>query len=196
VVDLLDLLISNKVMAIVRAPTAERAKILVNELAVHGVKLMEITLNTPGALDLIAATSGEFKTVGAGTVLTVTDARDAVAAGAAYLVTPAVIPAVLEEAGRLDTPVICGASSPTEVLQAWQGGATAVKVFPASLGGPAYLAALLAPLPDIPLVAVGGVEIDDVPEYLNAGAIAVGIGSPLTNGDIAERCDRLWQALA
>lgn len=194
-VDLPGLLTSHRIMAIVRAATAHRARTVIRELRTHGVHLTEITLNTPEALDLIADSTAGDTPVGAGTVLTARNARDAVAAGASYLVTPAVLPEVLDTAQRLDVPVLCGAHTPTEVLQAMRTGATAVKVFPASLGGPPYLSALRAPMPAVPLVAVGGVDIEDVPAYLEAGAMAVGIGSPLTEGDVAERCARLRKIL-
>ncbi|MGW4247308.1 bifunctional 4-hydroxy-2-oxoglutarate aldolase/2-dehydro-3-deoxy-phosphogluconate aldolase [Nocardia sp. NPDC004722] len=193
--NLLQLLVTHQVMAIVRARTSDCAKSIVTDLTTQGIRLMEISLNTPGALDLIADCAAELDTVGAGTVISVQNARDVVAAGASYLVTPVIIPEILAEADRLGVPVLCGAFTPTEVLEAWQRGATAVKIFPASLGGPAYLEALRAVLPDIPLVPVGGVEIDQISGYFGAGSIAVGLGSPLTGGDIAERCERLRKAL-
>jgi 2-dehydro-3-deoxyphosphogluconate aldolase/(4S)-4-hydroxy-2-oxoglutarate aldolase len=120
--------------------------------------------------------------VGAGTVIGMADVRDALAAGAAFLVAPVVDTEVIRASAGHGTPFYPGAQTPTEVLTAWQAGAAAVKLFPAGTGGPGHLRQLRAPLPQIPLVAVGGVGIDEARDYLDAGACAVGIGSPLLCG--------------
>jgi 2-dehydro-3-deoxyphosphogluconate aldolase/(4S)-4-hydroxy-2-oxoglutarate aldolase len=106
-------------------------------------------------------------------------AAAAVEAGARFLVTPGAAPDVIEVGRAAGVPVLPGALTASEVLQGWRAGATAVKVFPASLGGRAYIAALRGPLPHIPLVPTGGVAIEAAPRYLQAGALAVGMGSPL-----------------
>lgn len=181
-------LASCRAIAILRAPSAERFPAILDVLAEAGVKAVELTFTTPGVLDAIAAYAARKPAdvaVGAGTVLTAEQARQAVAAGATYLISPSVTLDVIAEAKRLGVPVIPGALTPTEIWQADAAGATMVKVFPAaSLGGPSYLTALRGPLPNVALVPTGGVTIESVPDYLSAGASAVGLGSPL-QGDAA-----------
>ncbi|MGN6301242.1 MAG: bifunctional 4-hydroxy-2-oxoglutarate aldolase/2-dehydro-3-deoxy-phosphogluconate aldolase [Angustibacter sp.] len=155
-----------------------------------GIALLEISLTTPGAcgaIEQVAARAGEGRLVGAGTVLTAADVADVQAAGAQFVVTPALAESVAE-CVRRDLPVAAGALTPTEVLAAHQQGAAAVKIFPASLGGPAYLKALRDPFPDVALLAVGGVGVAETTAYLRAGAIGVGVGSPLL-GDAARGGD-------
>ncbi|MET7686780.1 bifunctional 4-hydroxy-2-oxoglutarate aldolase/2-dehydro-3-deoxy-phosphogluconate aldolase [Streptomyces sp. NPDC005483] len=174
-----------RVMAILRSADASGLPAVARALASGGVTCLEITLTTAGALDALAAVRAELGpdvAVGAGTVITGDQARDALAAGAEFLVAPVVDTAVVRDAADRGIPCYPGAWTPSEVSQAWQSGAAAVKLFPAGTGGPAHLRQLRAPLPDIPLVAVGGVTIDQAREYLDAGACAVGIGSPLLRG--------------
>jgi 2-dehydro-3-deoxyphosphogluconate aldolase/(4S)-4-hydroxy-2-oxoglutarate aldolase len=174
-----------RVMAILRSADASGLPAVARALASGGVTCLEITLTTAGALDALAAVRAELGpgvAVGAGTVITGDQARDAVAAGAEFLVAPVVDTAVVRNAADRGVPCYPGAWTPTEVSQAWEAGAAAVKLFPAGTGGPAHLRQLRAPLPDIPLVAVGGVGIDEARDYLDAGACAVGIGSPLLRG--------------
>jgi 2-dehydro-3-deoxyphosphogluconate aldolase / (4S)-4-hydroxy-2-oxoglutarate aldolase len=174
-----------RVMAILRSADASGLPAVARALAAGGVTCLEVTLTTAGALDAltrIRAELGPDVAVGAGTVITGGQARDALAAGAEFLVAPVVDSAVIRHAADRGIPCYPGAWTPTEVWQAWQAGAAAVKLFPASTGGPAHLRQLRAPLPDIPLVAVGGVGIDEARAYLDAGACAVGIGSPLLRG--------------
>jgi 2-dehydro-3-deoxyphosphogluconate aldolase/(4S)-4-hydroxy-2-oxoglutarate aldolase len=155
-----------------------------------GVDLLEISLTTPGAcaaIEQVVARSGDGRHVGAGTVLSAADVADVAAAGAQFVVTPALADSVAE-CVRRDLPVAAGALTPSEVLAAHQQGAAAVKIFPASLGGPAYLRALRDPFPDIALLAVGGVGVAETTAYLQAGAIGVGVGSPLL-GDAARGGD-------
>ncbi|MET7702432.1 bifunctional 4-hydroxy-2-oxoglutarate aldolase/2-dehydro-3-deoxy-phosphogluconate aldolase [Streptomyces sp. NPDC005485] len=174
-----------RVMAILRSADASALPAVARALASGGVTCLEITLTTVGALDALAAVRAELGpdvAVGAGTVITAGQARDALAAGAEFLVAPLVDTTVVRNAADLGIPCYPGAWTPTEVSQAWRAGAAAVKLFPAATGGPAHLRQLRAPLPDIPLVAVGGVGIDQARDYLDAGACAVGIGSPLLRG--------------
>jgi 2-dehydro-3-deoxyphosphogluconate aldolase/(4S)-4-hydroxy-2-oxoglutarate aldolase len=112
-------------------------------------------------------------------VTTADAAEQAITAGAQFLVTPALLPEVHAVADDRGVPVLAGAYTPTEVLAAWRAGAAAVKVFPAVSGGTAHIAALRGPFPDIPLVPVGGIALATVPDYLGAGALAVGLGAPL-----------------
>jgi 2-dehydro-3-deoxyphosphogluconate aldolase/(4S)-4-hydroxy-2-oxoglutarate aldolase len=189
--NLLDTLRTHRLLAIVRSDDPDAALAAVLSLADSGVKLIEVSLTSTDALGVLrraTAALGADHGLGAGTVLTVDEARQAAAAGASYLVTPALAPS-LAEAGRLGLPVLAGALTPTEVVQANTVGATAVKLFPASLGGPDYLRALRDPFPRTPFVPVGGVDAESARGYLDRGAIAVGVGSPLL-GDAAHGGDR------
>lgn len=173
------LILDPPVIAILRAPTAARFAEVTAVLHDSGITAVEFTLNSPGALDAMRECAGSAHPVGAGTVLTAVDAARAVDAGAAYLITPTVCREVITEGLRMGVPVICGAFTPTEIHSAWQAGATMVKVFPASVGGPGYLKAIRGPLNEIPLVPTGGIGLADARAYLDAGAKALGMGSPL-----------------
>ncbi|MEV0148936.1 MULTISPECIES: bifunctional 4-hydroxy-2-oxoglutarate aldolase/2-dehydro-3-deoxy-phosphogluconate aldolase [unclassified Nonomuraea] len=180
--DLLDLLRRRRLLAIVRGRDPEAAVRTAHVLVEEGIDVLEVSLSGAGALEVIARVHtelGRSVTLGAGTVLTEAEADAALAAGARFVVTPA-LSAGAARALSLGVPALVGALTPTEVWQAWEAGATAVKVFPASLGGPGYLAALRDPYPSIPLVPVGGVTAAQIRPYLAAGAPAVGVGSPLT----------------
>ncbi|MEH1166298.1 bifunctional 4-hydroxy-2-oxoglutarate aldolase/2-dehydro-3-deoxy-phosphogluconate aldolase [Micromonospora sp. CPCC 205539] len=179
--NLLDELRTHRLLAIVRGPDPAAALAAVLTLAESGVALIEVSLTGADALGIIRrarAALGPGFALGAGTVLSTEDARVAADAGATFLVTPALAPS-LAEAGRLGLPVLAGALTPSEVVQASSGGATAVKLFPASLGGPDYLGALRDPFPGTAFVPVGGVDADGARRYLDRGAVAVGVGSPL-----------------
>jgi 2-dehydro-3-deoxyphosphogluconate aldolase / (4S)-4-hydroxy-2-oxoglutarate aldolase len=178
-----DELAAHRLVAIVRGSDAESALRTVLTLAEEGVALIEVSLVTADALEVIARARtalGESARLGAGTVVTADDAGRAAAAGASFLVTPAVSAAV----SAVTLPVIAGALTPTEVVAAMEAGAAAVKLFPASSGGVPYLRALRDPFPHVPFVPVGGVDAPAAAAYLEAGAVAVGVGSPLV-GDAA-----------
>jgi 2-dehydro-3-deoxyphosphogluconate aldolase/(4S)-4-hydroxy-2-oxoglutarate aldolase len=185
--DLLAGLRARRLLAVVRAADPRQALASVEVLAEEGIDLVEVSLTGADALAVIAELSrtlGDRVVLGAGTVTSAVQAQAAVDAGASYLVTPA-LGAGADEGVRLGVPVLMGALTPTEVASAVERGATAVKLFPASLGGPGYLGALRAPFPEVPFVPVGGVGVADVPAYLAAGALAVGVGSPLLgDGDL------------
>ncbi len=188
---------THKLLAIVRGPDPDAALAAVLTLADAGVALIEVSLTGADALTTISRARAELGAdfgLGAGTVVSAQDAQQAVGAGASFLVTPALGSGV-PEAGRLGVPVLAGALTPTEVVQATAIGAAAIKLFPASLGGPGYLAALRDPFPHTDFVPVGGVDAALVPEYLRLGAVAVGVGSPLLGdairgGDLAALRDR------
>jgi 2-dehydro-3-deoxyphosphogluconate aldolase/(4S)-4-hydroxy-2-oxoglutarate aldolase len=182
----LDLLRERRIIGIVRGPDADAALATVLALVEEGVGLVEVSLNTADAFDVIArarAKLGDDAALGAGTVLSEDDANRAAEAGASFVVTPCLGPAVTASLGR-GLPVVAGAFTPTEVVAALTVGVTAVKLFPASLGGVSYLRALRDPFPDAPFVPVGGVDAEAASAYLAAGAVAVGVGSPLV-GDAA-----------
>lgn len=174
-----------RVMAILRSADASGLFAVAGALAAGGVTCLEVTLTTPGALDALAHIRddlGPEVAVGAGTVLTNGQARDALAAGAEFLVSPVVDAELIRGAAKSGIPCYPGAWTPTEVYTAWHAGAAAVKLFPACTGGPAHLRQLRAPLPETPLMAVGGVDIARARDYIDAGACAVGVGSPLLRG--------------
>jgi 2-dehydro-3-deoxyphosphogluconate aldolase/(4S)-4-hydroxy-2-oxoglutarate aldolase len=203
--DLVSELSERRVFAIVRADSAELALTCVRAITAAGITAVEISLTTPGAVDAIArarAELGESVLVGAGTVMTAEQANQVTEAGAGFVVTPADT-AGGRHAAEIGLPLLCGALTPTEMVTAMVHGAQAVKLFPASLHGPAYVKELRAPFPALPLVAVGGVDAAIAPEYLRAGAIAVGVGSPLIGdagrgGDpsaVTDRAQALLSAL-
>ena len=166
-------------VVIVRAPEAEDAVRVGRALLATGIQLVEVTLTTRDALTAIETLrqdAPEGAMIGAGTVLTTCQAHDAVEAGAQFLVTPALTDAVV----GAEVPVLAGAYTATEAYAAMAAGAAAVKLFPASAGGPAYLKALRDPFPSIPFVPVGGITLDQVAPYLIAGAVALGVGGPIT----------------
>jgi len=150
-----------------------------------GLKVLEITLTTPGAVDAIAhfARGGEA-IAGGGTVLTVDDVRAVSKAGGRFVLSPVFDPEVVDEAHRLGLLAVPGASTPTEIIAAHRHGARLVKVFPAAcLGGAAYIRAVRGPLPGIPLVPTNGIVADTIVEYVEAGAVAVGVGSEVFSKD-------------
>lgn len=186
--DLLTLLRTHRLLAIVRGDSPDAALATVTALAEEGVALIEVSLSGRDALQVIArarAALGPDAALGAGTVLTAQDAREAHRAGAGFAVTPALSDA-LPAARDLGLPVLAGVMTPTEILKARELGATAFKVFPAAaMGGPRYLRDLRGPFPALPLVPVGGVDAAAAEQYLADGALAVGVGSPLV-GDAAD----------
>ena len=146
------------------------------ELVAAGVEVLEITLDTPGAGDAIRRWR-ERACVIAGTVRTVADAEAALSAGAEAIVTPVTIPEVLAFCRQREVPAVPGAFTPTEVETAWQAGASLVKLFPGSLGGPDYVRSLRGPLAHVPLLVTGGVTAENARAFLTAGAVAVGADS-------------------
>ncbi|BCT74585.1 2-dehydro-3-deoxy-phosphogluconate aldolase [Sinomonas cyclohexanicum] len=178
---LLEAIRESRVLAVIRGDSAEHAANAARILFSEGIRLVEIALTTPGTADALAAVAPEVPEgshLGAGTVCTLEDVDAVVAAGATFVVTPAVTEAVPYATG-LGMPVLAGAFTPTEAYEAWRQGAAAVKLFPASAGGPGYLKALTEPFPQIPFLAVGGVGLTQLPEYVAAGALGVGAGGPL-----------------
>lgn len=174
------------VIAIVRAPSAAGLLEAADAISSGGIQALEFTFTTPEARELIGRArerlSGEAL-VGAGTVLTAEDAHSALEAGAQFIVMPCLDRGAIEVAQRAGVPIMPGAFTPTEIVTAWQWGADLVKLFPASLGGPAYLQALRAPLPQIRLVPTGGVSAANAGEYIRAGAAAVAVGGKLVDRD-------------
>jgi len=192
---------AHPVVAILRAGTADHLVPAAEVLADAGIRALEFPLTTPGALDAVRELRGRRPglLVGAGTVVTPADAEGAVDAGAEFLVAPCTRPDTLAVAAGAGVPMMPGAFTATEVCLALEHGAEVVKLFPATLG-PAYLAALRAPLPAARLVPTGGVGIDAIPDFLRAGAFAVALGSPLVGdaletGDLAALAQRARRAV-
>lgn len=190
-----DAIISRGAVAVVRLASAERARDVVRALADGGVTAIEVTLTTPGALTLIELLGREHGglLIGAGSVLTADAARQAIEAGAKYVVSPAFDADVLATAHTYDCAALPGAYTPTEMLRAYQAGADLVKVFPADTLGPSYFKAVLAPMPFLELMPTGGVTPENVGTWLKAGAVAVGLGGSLV--DNAAVAARDWATL-
>lgn len=171
------------VIGILRGIGAEEFSPLMGAAFAAGLQAIEVTMNTPGAEAIIAANRERVpagKYLGLGTVRNRFEARKAYEAGAMFFVTPNVDPAVIEFARDKGIPVIAGALTPTEVYKAREAGAAMVKVFPCrALGGPLYIRELRGPFEGIPLVAVGGVTVENGRDYIRAGAAAVGVGMSL-----------------
>jgi 2-dehydro-3-deoxyphosphogluconate aldolase/(4S)-4-hydroxy-2-oxoglutarate aldolase len=144
-----------------------------------GIDQVEVTIDTPGALAAVSDAAAEGRPVGVGTVVDSEQVRAAAAAGARFVVSPGLVPEVIETALELGLEPVPGVFTATEVLAATAAGARVMKLFPASCGGPSYLRALRGPFPTIPIVPTGGVRIDDVQAYLEAGATAIALGSEL-----------------
>lgn len=170
-------------IGIIRVETADGLVKIAKALQDGGLNCIEITMTTPGALRAIeeAVTQLEGVIMGAGTVLDATTARQAILAGAQFLVTPTVELDVLEVAHRYGVPTAIGAMTPTEILTAWEAGTYMVKVFPASSLGPRYLQEIHGPLPQVRLAPTGGVTGENAGAFIKAGAAAVCVGSWLVN---------------
>ena len=173
------------VVAIVRVGSAQEAIEVCGAIAKGGVKPIEITMTVPGAIDAIkefkSAIKGDEVLLGAGTVLDPETARAVILAGAEFVVCPTLNLEVIEVCRRYSKIVIPGAFTPTEILTAWEAGADIVKVFPATVGGPRYLRDIRGPLPQIRLMPTGGVNLENTPDFIRAGAVAVAAGTSLVD---------------
>ncbi len=182
------------IIPVVRAASAEEAVSVAEAISEGGIPILEITMTVPGAVAVIGELSkryGDLVLVGAGTVLNVETARNCIAAGAQFIVSPALNLQTIEICKLQRIAVLPGALTPTEVVTAWEAGADAVKIFPCSaVGGPTYLRALKAPLPEIRLVPTGGVTIATAKDFVTAGAWALGVGSDLVNTKAIRSGDR------
>jgi 2-dehydro-3-deoxyphosphogluconate aldolase / (4S)-4-hydroxy-2-oxoglutarate aldolase len=170
------------VVGILRFFKREEIEKLVPASLAGGLNTIEVTMNSAGATDLIRLTCdlvGPKGNVGAGTVTTLETLDQALAAGASFIVTPAIVPDVIKACVERKVPVMPGAMTPTEILTAWRLGAAMVKVFPADQLGPGHLKAVKAPFPEIPLMPTGGVTVETLPAFKKAGADAFGVGGPL-----------------
>jgi 2-dehydro-3-deoxyphosphogluconate aldolase / (4S)-4-hydroxy-2-oxoglutarate aldolase len=176
-------ILRERIIPVARGLDARTAPALAGALRAGGISLIEITVEGVGGIEAISAVSGQGSTVGGGTIVTVAQARSAVAAGAEFLVSPHLDEALLKWASAEGVPMIPGVFTPTEIAMATAHRPPAVKVFPAHLGGPGYLKSLLAPYPELNIIPTGGIDGDNIVDYLAAGAVAVGVGGWLTGHD-------------
>ncbi len=203
----LPLVQSQKAIAVIRAADLETGIAMAKAVAAGGMKLIEITWNSAEPVKLLYALHAELPDcwIGAGTLLDLDQLQAAIAAGADFLFTPHTRLDLIQQAVQQQVPIIPGALTPTEILTAWQAGASCVKVFPIqAVGGADYIRHLQGPLGEIPLIPTGGVTLDNARSFIDAGAVAVGLAGQLfpqqalRNQDwdlIRERASRLMQSL-
>jgi len=198
-------IINGGIVAVVRSESSAALVKVVQALAEGGVTAAEVTFTVPDAVEVIRQIRrdmGDAVVLGAGTVLDSETARAAILAGAEYIVAPTLNLEVIRLCRRYNTVVMPGAFTPTEVLTAWEAGADVVKIFPADVGGPAYLKALRGPLPQVRLMPTGGVDLSTAESFLRAGACCLGVGSALVdpaaiaNGDFTRIRDLAAQYTA
>ncbi len=188
----LELMRSTGVIAIMRANSSDQLIAAADAISAGGVRVIEVTMTTPGALGVIEeATSryGDSVLFGAGSVLDAETARAAILAGAGFVVAPTLKVAVIELCNRYSIPAMPGIFTPTEALTAWEAGAAMVKLFPASIGGPDLIKAIKAPLPQLEIVPVGGVDLTTATDFIRAGSAALGVGSSLVSQKLLDMGD-------
>ena len=192
-----DWVLANGIVAVVRLPRATDFRALAGALVAGGVRAVELTLTTPGALEGIRELGGRDDragcTVGAGSVLDERSARDVVAAGARFVVSPTLDEAVVRVCREANIPCMPGALTPRELLDAWRAGTPLIKLFPASLVGPGYIRDVLAPLPFLRLVPSGGVSLENAGAWIRAGAAAVSVGGALVSASLV--AEAAWDRL-
>ena len=177
------------IVAIIRANSSNELIEAAVAIQTGGVGVIEITMTTPDALQVIGEVSARLENavlIGVGSVLDAETARAAMLAGAEFVVSPVTKPDIIEICNRYGKVVIPGAFTPTEILYAWESGADYVKVFPSSGVGPSYIKDIKAPLPQIPLIPTGGINANNAAEFFKAGASALGVGSALVSSDIID----------
>ena len=186
---------SEKVIALIRADSSASLLDCARALSAGGLNCIELTMTTPGAIELCAQVARELPQVllGLGTVLDAETARRGIAAGAKFIVTPCVRPEVIKACRELDVPVLGGALTPTEVYTSWELGVDVVKIFPAEYFGPAYIKSVKAPFPKIEVMPTGGVTPESVGEFLKNGAFATAAGSALVSPAALKAKD--WPAI-
>jgi 2-dehydro-3-deoxyphosphogluconate aldolase / (4S)-4-hydroxy-2-oxoglutarate aldolase len=187
----LELIRDTGIIAIIRAQRSEMLISAADAIRQGGVSVVEVTMTTPGALAIISQAATQFGKVlfGAGTVLDAESARAAILAGAGFIVSPHIDLGTIALCNRYGIPVIPGGYTPTELLSARQAGADLIKLFPADVGGPKLVKAILAPLPQLELVPTGGVDLNNAAEFIRAGAAALGVGSSLISQALLDSGD-------
>lgn len=180
--DVVDELLAQRVVGVLRLPSSDLALRALEVAIEHGIGAVEVTMTTPDALRILTEARRRWEgkaLVGAGTVLEAEQTRRAVEAGAQFVVSPILDAGMIRAALEAEVPPIPGVFSPTEIFTAWRLGAPIVKVFPAATLGTLFFKEVKAPLPSIPLMAVGGIHAHNAVEYLHAGADLVGVGAAL-----------------
>lgn len=186
-----------RAIAVIRSSKRQIGKQMARATAAGGMGLIEITWNSDQAPELIAELRSELPEclIGTGTLFTIEDVQKAIASGAQFLFSPHTNPAMIQVAKQAEIPIIPGALSPTEIITAWQAGASCVKVFPiSSVGGVDYIRSIKGPMGNIPLIPTGGVTLNNAVEFIQAGAIAVGLAGDLFPPDLIAQQN--WQAIA
>jgi 2-dehydro-3-deoxyphosphogluconate aldolase/(4S)-4-hydroxy-2-oxoglutarate aldolase len=181
-----------RIVAVLRLEHADRLSAVVEALAAGGIRVFEVTMTVPRAIEAIAhltLTTPDDALIGAGTVVDAATAGRAIDAGARFVVGPVFRRDVMAACQERGVPAMPGCLTPTEILDAWEAGADIVKVFPSTALGPAFIKDVRAPLPQVKLMPTGGVSIDNAADWLRAGAIAVGIGSALVDAASVEAGD-------
>lgn len=207
--DTLARIVRTGILPVVRASSGDEALAVIDAIRAGGIDVIELTLTVPGAVEVIRELARKYRdevVLGAGTVLDAETARACMLAGARFVVSPALDEPTIACCRTYGVPVMPGALTPTEVVRAWRAGASLVKVFPCSaVGGASYLKALKAPLPQIDLVPTGGVTLATIPEFIQAGATALGAGADLVDvkriragepGAVTEKARQYVQAIA
>ncbi len=179
------------IVAIIRGMKMETIEKIAQTCLDAGIYTLEVTMNTEGVLEIIRSLRGKFPglNIGAGTVCSMNDLELALDAGAQFIVTPILDEDVIRAAVAKDIPIFPGAYTPTEIYRAWNLGAAAVKVFPASQLGVSYIKDVLAPLNQLKLVPTGGVSLDNIKDFFKAGACGVGVGSTFLNKELIAKGD-------
>ncbi|MFG2193519.1 bifunctional 4-hydroxy-2-oxoglutarate aldolase/2-dehydro-3-deoxy-phosphogluconate aldolase [Streptomyces sp. NPDC048639] len=191
--------LAQRVFAIIRTGSYDEAAAAADTLISGGLRALEISLTTPFALEVVTTLSrevGDEALIGAGTVLDAPSARMAIDAGARFLVSPSLDAEVIRTAHRYGVPIFPGVATPSEIVRAMELGADAIKVFPASDHSPRWISDVRAALPQAPLLPTGGVTVEDAPDWIAAGAAAVGLGSALSEGDRDAVAKRVADLLA
>lgn len=195
--ELLARVYNEQIIGVVREDTAEAAEAVAEAYARNGLRIVEVTMTTPDALELISSLHkryGKTVTLAAGTVRSTNDAALARRAGATVIVSPHTDAQVIEYAVENDLLCVAGAATPTEIIRAWEAGCDIVKVYPAHfLGGPEYIRTIRGPIRDIPMLAGGPVPLDMIDNYLDAGCIAVNLGASIAVPDLVE--SRQWDEI-
>ena len=187
---LLEQLLATKIIAIIRLSSSDSVFELAKAVHKGGIRSIEITMGTPNALDEINKLSQiEGVIPGVGSVIDAKTAQSAIEAGAQFVVTPVSKPEVIRMAHQYDKPILSGAMTPSEILQAYEWGADIVKLFPATNFGLSYFKAVMAPMPHLPLMPTGGVTVENAAEWLENGAVCLGVGSSLINKKLIAKKD-------
>ena len=195
--ELLSRVFTEQIIGVVREDSVEAAEAVANAYAINGIRILEITMTTPDAIELIAALDKRFGAqidIAAGTVRSTNDAALARRAGAKIIVSPHTDPHVIEYANENDLLCIAGAGTPTEIIRAWETGCDIVKVYPAQhLGGPDYIRTIRGPIRDVLMLAGGPVPLDMIDAYLDAGCVAVNLGGSLAVPDLVR--EQQWDEI-